>query len=54
MTKNILAKKAQVSDYLALTNLLSVEGSWVTPAGPVAAGDWAAVRDLARVASCFG
>jgi 2-dehydro-3-deoxyphosphogluconate aldolase/(4S)-4-hydroxy-2-oxoglutarate aldolase len=42
--------QAEVPDYLALPNVLTVGGSWVAPPDRVAAGDWAAVRDLARVA----
>ncbi|HUF56593.1 MAG TPA: bifunctional 4-hydroxy-2-oxoglutarate aldolase/2-dehydro-3-deoxy-phosphogluconate aldolase [Thermohalobaculum sp.] len=38
-------------DYLALPNVLAVGGSWVAPAGPVAAGDWQRVEDLARSAA---
>jgi 2-dehydro-3-deoxyphosphogluconate aldolase/(4S)-4-hydroxy-2-oxoglutarate aldolase len=44
--------QADVRDYLALSNVLAVGGSWVTPADRVAAGDWAALRELAgRAAS---
>lgn len=36
-----------MQSYLELPNVLTVGGSWVTPASLVAAGDWAAIRDLA-------
>ena len=37
--------------YLALANVACVGGSWVAPAGRVAAADWAGITDLARAAS---
>jgi 2-dehydro-3-deoxyphosphogluconate aldolase/(4S)-4-hydroxy-2-oxoglutarate aldolase len=43
--------QADAGDYLALENVLAVGGSWVTPADRVAAGDWSAISDLARVAA---
>jgi len=43
--------QADVADYLALANVLAVGGSWVTPADRVAAGDWAALRNLAGKAA---
>ncbi len=43
--------QADVADYLALANVLAVGGSWVTPADRVAAGDWAALRNLAGMAA---
>ena len=43
--------QADVPEYLALRNVLAVGGSWVAPADRVAAGDWAAVRDLAGQAA---
>ncbi len=43
--------QADVPEYLALPNVLAVGGSWVAPADRVAAGDWAALRDLATQAA---
>jgi 2-dehydro-3-deoxyphosphogluconate aldolase/(4S)-4-hydroxy-2-oxoglutarate aldolase len=43
--------QADVSDYLTLSNVLTVGGSWVTPADRVAAGDWTALRELAGKAA---
>ena len=43
--------QADVSEYLALRNILAVGGSWVAPADRVAAGDWATIRDLAGQAA---
>ncbi len=43
--------QADVSEYLALKNVLAVGGSWVAPADRVAAGDWGAVRALAQQAA---
>ena len=37
--------------YLALSNVLCVGGSWVAPKEAVAAGDWRRVEDLAREAA---
>ena len=39
------------ADYLALANVACVGGSWVAPAGRVAAADWAGITDLARAAT---
>lgn len=39
--------QTDVPDYLPLRNVLAVGGSWMVPADRVAAGDWAAIRDLA-------
>lgn len=38
-------------EFLALTNVVCVGGSWLTPADAVAAGDWARIAALARAAS---
>lgn len=38
-------------DYLALKNVVSVGGSWLTPASLVEAEDWEAIRSLAREAA---
>jgi 2-dehydro-3-deoxyphosphogluconate aldolase/(4S)-4-hydroxy-2-oxoglutarate aldolase len=37
-------------EFLALPNVACVGGSWLTPADPVAAGDWAKIEALARAA----
>ena len=37
-------------DYLSLSNVLCVGGSWVAPADKVASGDWAGIEALAREA----
>jgi len=39
------------NDYLSLPNVLCVGGSWVAPKDKVAAGDWAGIEELARVAA---
>jgi 2-dehydro-3-deoxyphosphogluconate aldolase/(4S)-4-hydroxy-2-oxoglutarate aldolase len=41
---------ASAGDFLALPNVLCVGGSWLTPAGMLAAGDWAGIEQLARAA----
>ena len=38
-------------DFLALSNVLCVGGSWLTPADKLAAGDWAGIELLAREAA---
>jgi 2-dehydro-3-deoxyphosphogluconate aldolase/(4S)-4-hydroxy-2-oxoglutarate aldolase len=43
--------QADVPEYLSLRNVLAVGGSWVTPPDRLAAGDWAAVRNLAAQAA---
>ncbi|MBL4917895.1 bifunctional 4-hydroxy-2-oxoglutarate aldolase/2-dehydro-3-deoxy-phosphogluconate aldolase [Szabonella alba] len=40
-------------DYLGLSNVLCVGGSWVAPAGLVAAGDWAGIEKLAAEAAAL-
>ncbi|GIT92136.1 ketohydroxyglutarate aldolase [Jannaschia pagri] len=42
-----LANKA---DYLGLSNVVCVGGSWVAPKDKMAAGDWSSIEDLARAA----
>lgn len=37
------------AQYLALDNVMTVGGTWLTPDAAVAAGDWAKLRELARV-----
>jgi 2-dehydro-3-deoxyphosphogluconate aldolase / (4S)-4-hydroxy-2-oxoglutarate aldolase len=41
------------ADYLALPNVGCVGGSWITPAGALAAGDWDRVRTLAAEAAAL-
>lgn len=48
-TGGITAQNAR--EYLALPNVACVGGSWLTPAPLLAAGDWAAITDLARRAA---
>ena len=38
-------------EFLALSNVLCVGGSWLTPADKLAAGDWAGIERLAREAA---
>lgn len=40
-------------DYLTLSNVLCVGGSWVAPKALLEAGDWVAVEELARTAAAF-
>jgi 2-dehydro-3-deoxyphosphogluconate aldolase / (4S)-4-hydroxy-2-oxoglutarate aldolase len=42
--------QADVPEYVALKNVLSTGGSWMTPPDRVAAEDWAAIRALAATA----
>ena len=42
---------ATAEDFLALPNVACVGGSWLAPAALVAAGDWAAITELARRAA---
>ena len=46
-------KYESAPDFLALANVACVGGSWLTPQAAVAAGDWAAITDLARQASAL-
>ncbi|GLO73498.1 ketohydroxyglutarate aldolase [Phaeobacter italicus] len=39
------------NSYLSLSNVVCAGGSWVAPSKLVEAGDWDAIRDLARTAS---
>ena len=41
-------------DYLKLSNVVCVGGSWVAPADAVKAGDWARIERLAREAAALG
>jgi 2-dehydro-3-deoxyphosphogluconate aldolase / (4S)-4-hydroxy-2-oxoglutarate aldolase len=43
--------RATAPDYLALSNVVCVGGSWVAPADHIRAGDWQAIEDLARDAA---
>ena len=40
-----------MADYLSLPSVITVGGSWLTPAALMANGDWAAIETLAREAS---
>ena len=40
-------------DYLALSNVLCVGGSWITPADAIASGDFARIEALARTAAAL-
>ena len=40
-----------MNDFLALSNVAMVGGSWLTPASLVEAGDWSAITQLARAAT---
>jgi 2-dehydro-3-deoxyphosphogluconate aldolase/(4S)-4-hydroxy-2-oxoglutarate aldolase len=42
------------ADYLALSNVACVGGSWVAPADAIAAGDWKRIEKLARTAAALG
>lgn len=44
---------ATARDYLALSNVVCVGGSWVAPASMLAAGDWAGIEALARDAAAL-
>ena len=41
---------ANADEFLALTNVVCVGGSWLTPADAVAQGDWPRITQLARAA----
>jgi 2-dehydro-3-deoxyphosphogluconate aldolase/(4S)-4-hydroxy-2-oxoglutarate aldolase len=41
---------ANAAEFLSLSNVLCVGGSWLTPADAVAQGDWALITQLAREA----
>jgi 2-dehydro-3-deoxyphosphogluconate aldolase/(4S)-4-hydroxy-2-oxoglutarate aldolase len=45
---------ATARDFLALSNVACVGGSWLTPADLVAAGNWSAITALARYAATLG
>ncbi|MGB3315529.1 MAG: bifunctional 4-hydroxy-2-oxoglutarate aldolase/2-dehydro-3-deoxy-phosphogluconate aldolase [Albidovulum sp.] len=42
-----------VGDYLSLSNVICVGGSWVAPKDMVATGDWAGIEALAREAAAL-
>lgn len=44
---------ANAPDYLSLSNVLCVGGSWVAPKAMVSAGDWAGIEALAREAAAL-
>ena len=43
--------RTTASDYLRLTNVVCVGGSWLAPPSMLAAGDWAGIEELAREAA---
>lgn len=43
--------RATAPEYLALSNVACVGGSWVVPADRIRAGDWKAIEELARDAA---
>lgn len=43
--------RATAPDYLALSNVACIGGSWVAPADRIRAGDWQAIEELARDAA---
>jgi len=43
--------RASAADYLALSNVLCVGGSWVAPKAMLEAGDWNGIEALARDAA---
>jgi 2-dehydro-3-deoxyphosphogluconate aldolase / (4S)-4-hydroxy-2-oxoglutarate aldolase len=44
---------ANAAEFLALSNVACVGGSWLTPADAVARGDWARITQLAREAAAL-
>lgn len=44
---------ANAAEFLALSNVACVGGSWLTPAGAVAAGDWSRITALASAAAAL-
>jgi 2-dehydro-3-deoxyphosphogluconate aldolase/(4S)-4-hydroxy-2-oxoglutarate aldolase len=44
-------KPTNAADYLALSNVMCVGGTWLTPAALVEQGDWQAIEALARQAA---
>jgi len=44
---------ASAPDFLGLSNVICVGGSWLTPADKLAAGDWAGIELLAREAAAL-
>jgi 2-dehydro-3-deoxyphosphogluconate aldolase / (4S)-4-hydroxy-2-oxoglutarate aldolase len=50
-TGGVNAKNA--ADYLALSNVVCVGGSWVAPPDAVRAGDWGKITELARQAAAL-
>jgi 2-dehydro-3-deoxyphosphogluconate aldolase/(4S)-4-hydroxy-2-oxoglutarate aldolase len=45
--------RASAPDYLALSNVVSVGGSWMTPQAMIDAGDWQGIEALAREAAAL-
>ena len=46
-------KPTNAADYLALSNVMCVGGTWLTPAALVEQGDWQAIEALARQAAAL-
>ena len=46
-------KPSNAADYLALSNVMCVGGTWLTPATLVEQGDWPAIEALARKAAAL-
>jgi 2-dehydro-3-deoxyphosphogluconate aldolase / (4S)-4-hydroxy-2-oxoglutarate aldolase len=40
--------EANVAEWLALSNVVAVGGSWLTPPDEIARGDWSAMTERAR------
>jgi 2-dehydro-3-deoxyphosphogluconate aldolase/(4S)-4-hydroxy-2-oxoglutarate aldolase len=45
---------SNAADFLALSNVVCVGGSWLVPADALAQGDWARITQLAREAASLG
>ena len=43
--------RGNAHEFLALSNVACVGGSWIVPTDAIAAGDWARIEALAREAS---
>lgn len=47
-------KADTAADYLRLSNVLCVGGTWIAPADSIAAGNWRTIEDTARAAAGIG
>jgi 2-dehydro-3-deoxyphosphogluconate aldolase/(4S)-4-hydroxy-2-oxoglutarate aldolase len=45
--------RSNAAEFLALSNVLCVGGSWITPAASMASSDWPAIESLARDAAAL-